>query len=342
MMGQDTALSDLLNRHVNWLNSQKPIFTPGPASLLAQNLEGLGPCFGRGDSDYEAVENAVLSQLLEMTGHQKIARMQGSGSLALEMTAMNFIYGDVLVVETGYYSDRLKLMLETSRSSLGEISEIRTIPWSEMMNSRTKADWIWACPVETSVGLRVPISDLRKLADQSGARLALDATASVGLESGHEFADVISYSSCKGLFGLTGAAFIAFNEQPRNEVNSFCLSLESHLGKKMTGPYHAIQSLSHVLPIHDDLRQSVVVNKSRFIQGYSSWLTRRPANQPLLCTQVSIPLTSKGGAAVLYSPRADQQGSVVSHLGEVHLGRQATATIIGDLQIEGACEPDSI
>ena len=34
----------------------------------------------------------------------------------------------------------------------------------------------------------------------------LDATASIGLESGHEQAEILAYSSCKGLFGLTGAA----------------------------------------------------------------------------------------------------------------------------------------
>ena len=49
----------------------------------------------------------------------------------------------------------------------------------------------------------------------------LDATASIGLEDGHNWADVISYSSCKGLFGLTGAGFIAFNTLPSNEIKSF-------------------------------------------------------------------------------------------------------------------------
>ena len=49
----------------------------------------------------------------------------------------------------------------------------------------------------------------------------LDATASIGLETNHNYADVIGYSSCKGLFGLTGAAFIAYNEPPQNEINSF-------------------------------------------------------------------------------------------------------------------------
>ena len=37
----------------------------------------------------------------------------------------------------------------------------------------------------------------------------LDATASIGLEANHELSDVMAYSSCKGLFGLTGASFVS-------------------------------------------------------------------------------------------------------------------------------------
>ena len=45
------------------------------------------------------------------------------------------------------------------------------------------------------------------------SKLALDATASIGLEKNHELSDVAAFSSCKGLFGLTGGAFITFNEK---------------------------------------------------------------------------------------------------------------------------------
>mgnify|MGYP001435790936 CR=1 FL=1 len=38
------------------------------------------------------------------------------------------------------------------------------------------------------------------------------------LEENHYFADILSYSSCKGLFGLTGGAFVAFNKMPEMGV----------------------------------------------------------------------------------------------------------------------------
>ena len=37
----------------------------------------------------------------------------------------------------------------------------------------------------------------------------IDATASIGIEEDHNLADVVSFSSCKSLFGLTGACLLA-------------------------------------------------------------------------------------------------------------------------------------
>ena len=57
------------------------------------------------------------------------------------------------------------------------------------------------CLVETSIGLKT-ISNLDKLKKRCKL-ISLDATASIGLEKDHNFSDVLAYSSCKGLFGLT-------------------------------------------------------------------------------------------------------------------------------------------
>ena len=62
------------------------------------------------------------------------------------------------------------------------------------------------CPVETSIGYKIPILKIQWIKKRCKSKLALDATASIGLEKNHEYADVLGYSSCKGLFGLTGAA----------------------------------------------------------------------------------------------------------------------------------------
>ena len=78
----------------------------------------------------------------------------------------------------------------------------------------------------------------------------LDATASIGLEPNHDLADVIGYSSCKGLFGLTGASFVSYKSKPKNKVKSFYMDINTHINKKITGPYLSIGSLYYVMKIY--------------------------------------------------------------------------------------------
>lgn len=322
-----------IERFVRERNQGKFLFTAGPASLLPENLTGLRPCFGRGDEDYNRVEEKVLNTLKAMTGHRQILRMQGSASLALEIMALNFLYGRVLIISTGYYSERLKWLAESVQRRTGGVSEVVSVCWKELNNVVGHFDWLIACSTETSSGLNLPNRLLSGLAKRLGARLMLDATASIGLENDHDLADVIGYSSCKGLFGLTGASFIAFNEYPIQEVDSFYLNLTTHLEKRMTGPYHAIASLVDVLPKHNDFKSAVEENKRRFVRKMSNWLTVSAEYQPKLCTHVKCEITSRDSRAILYKCRGRLAGSVVCHLGEVHLKRQAQGHILEVLDI---------
>ncbi len=325
-------LSDSIADFTAQRNRDRLLFTAGPAALLPENLTGLRPCFGRGDADYLSVEAEVLNSLALISGHAHLVRMQGSASLALEIMIRNFLSGSVLVVDSGFYSDRLEAMARSAKDQQKEISIITTSRWTDIDEQNGKADWVLACATETSTGVRLPITQLRQLADRHGARLMLDATASIGLEDGHELADVIAYSSCKGLFGLTGAAFIASHIMPEVEVDSFYLSYANHRDKRMTGPYHAILSLADVLPRHADFREAVVLNKQAFGSRMRAWMPVPDINQPLLCTRVNRKVTSMNPAAVLYSSRYPIEGSIVCHLGEVHLGRGARGTILDALE----------
>jgi len=320
-------------------NERKLLFTAGPPSLLPENLTGLRPCFGRGDDDYAIVEEQVLTALKNMTEHRHIVRMQGSASLALEIMALNFLYGRVLVVSTGYYSDRLKWLADSAVRRTAAVKEVVSVNWKSLSTAAGHFDWVFACYTETSCGLKLPIELLTDCAKRLGARLMMDATASIGLEAGHHKADAIAYSSCKGLFGLTGASFIAFNEPASVEVDSFYLKLATHEEKLMTGPYHSICSLLDVLPKHDDFRTAVVENKQAFSIIMKDHLTLPPSHQPLLCTHVNCEIKSRDPRTILYKPRSIVGGSVVCHLGEVHLGRAAHAAILDGLELSDAPRP---
>lgn len=323
-----------IHDHVAAQNARKVLFTAGPASLLEENLLGLRPCFGRGDLDYSQVEEAVLNALKTMTGHAQIARLQGSASLALEIASLNFLYGKVLVIDSGYYAKRLVSFAQMAQRTAGQVSSVTVSDWQEITSISGQYDWVVACYTETSAGLLLPIADLRALADRVGAQLMLDATASIGLEADHGLADVIAYSSCKGLFGLTGASFIAFNTRPKHEVDSFYLNLETHMERRMTGPYHAIASLYEVLPKHADLREAVFINKAQMLKKIGTYLTHPVHYQPVLCTWVDAKVTSQDTRAVLYQPRGINRGSVVCHLGEAHLGSQARGAILDLLELQ--------
>ncbi len=313
-------------------NNKKKLLTPGPASLLAENIAGLRPCFGRGDKDYSDLESIVLNKLKRISGHKNIARLQGSASLALEILTTNFLYGKVLIVDTGVYSDRIKTMSKYNKKIFKKIKSVDSIKWTKVKEYKKNVDWIFACPTETSIGLKVPIKDLFSLKKRCKAKLALDATASIGLEKDHHLSDVLAYSSCKGLFGLTGASFVAFNNNPHNEVGSFYLNINNHLESKMTGPYHTILSLYGVLKEYNNFKHSVIINKRKISQIMGNQMIYPKENQPLLCTYIKKKLVSSNKKIIFYKTRAKLPGSVVCHLGEVHLKKKSKGEILNNLK----------
>jgi len=310
-------------------NSKKKLFTPGPGSLLEENISGLSPCFGRGDDHYQKIEKFVLNRLKKMTGHRNLVRLQGSASLALEISIQNFIYGKVLVVNTGVYSQRLISMIKNSKVA----RQLKIINWKNITEVEENFDWIVSCSTETSMGLKIPITDLFKIKKKCKSKLMLDATASIGLEDNHDLADLIAYSSCKGLFGLTGASFIAYNQTPNNKVNSFYMSIESHHNKLMTGPYHSIQSLYNVLKNHNKFKYSVKINKEKFLKIFKNLTVYNEKNQPLICTYVKKKLVSKNKKIIFYKTRSKLEGSVLCHLGETYLKKKSKGDILKYIKI---------
>lgn len=306
--------SDLMSIH-----NRKRIFTAGPASLLAENVNNLSSCFGRGDPDYEEVRTRVINSLNLISGQDYTVEVQGSGTLAIEIMILNFVHGKVLLVDTGYYSDRIQNIIKAWKNDIN-ISLLTLIKPSEIEEHSGRYDFILSCPTETSNGLLTSISALRKLANKTGAKLALDATASIGLEGDHQLADVLCYSSCKGLFGLTGASFISYKKPPTEFfAKSFYLNLETHSNRGVTGPYHTIQSLHKTLQNHSVFRNRVRIGRDYFLKRFHAHLALSELQQPLLCTALNRTVIAKNQNVILYQPRVSQFRSIVCHIGVIHL-----------------------
>tara|TARA_Y100000816_G_scaffold292381_1_gene287346 strand:+ start:8075 stop:9061 length:987 start_codon:yes stop_codon:yes gene_type:complete len=307
--------------------NKKIVFTPGPGSLLEENIIGLAPYFGRGDIDYLKIEKSVLSSIKKISGLKNIVTFQGSGSLAIEIALQNFIHGKILIVNTGYYSDRLKFILKNLKYNFKNIKKIESISWKNIDSVKKKYDWICASPVETSIGLKIPIHELNKLKKKCNSKLMLDATGSIGLEKGHNLSDISTFSSCKGLFGLTGASFIAYKDEPKNNVRSFYMDINTHINKKLTGPYHTIGSLYYVLKNYNKFKNAVKKNKSKFLKDNYKSLIYPLKNQPLLCTYSKIKYKNKSKNVIIYKSRKKIEGCVVSHLGETYLKNKSRGLI---------------
>ena len=291
--------------------NRKLMLTPGPAALLPENLSGLRPLFGRGDEEYQQIHATVIDWLKGISGQDQVICAQGSATFALELAAHTFVRGRCLLIASGYYSDRLRLLLPPE-------TEATVVSHEQLTTATGRFDWVLCAYTETARAFKLDLPAIRAKADALGAKLFVDATGSIGLEDGHELADLTAFSSCKGLFGLTGACFVAFKDElVEHPARSFYRNLETHRQRLVTGPYHALASLVDVIPIHGRLRQRVAKSKAVCIEQYQEYIPSRE-NQPLLCTYLKAEVTALDDKVILYTPRQGKPGSVICHLGEIH------------------------
>jgi len=286
------------------------MLTPGPAAVLHENIVNLKPLFGRGDSEYTKMAETVVEWIGRLSGQDEVVFAQGSATFGLELAAHSFVSGRVLLISTGYYSERLEKLLPSD-------CDVTICKYEELNDIDDEFDWVLCAYTETSVAFKVDLQMVRKKTNDCGAKLFVDATGSIGLEDHHEIADLMAFSSCKGLFGLTGACFIAHkNDLSPNNLNQFYFNLNTHKNKMVTGPYHAIASLYGVIENHPLFRQRVLNSKNYILDKYKNIV--RESNQPLLCTYLEGKVMAVDDNVVLYTPRSELSGSVICHFGDIH------------------------
>ncbi len=304
------ALRNRATKSLTQINNQKLMLTPGPAVVLHENIFNLKPLFGRGDDEYNLMAKKVIEWVGHLTGQDEVIFAQGSATFGLELASHSFVSGNILLISTGYYSDRLEKLLPSD-------CNITVCKYEELEHVHEKFDWILCAYTETSVAFKLDLKIVRDKADSCGSRLFVDATGSIGLEDHHELADLMAFSSCKGLFGLTGACFIAYKQNlAPKDTRHFYFNIDTHKNKMVTGPYHAIASLYGIIENHSLFRQRVINSKKYLINKYKDIV--RDNNQPLLCTYLEGKVIPIDDNVVLYSPRSELSGSVVCHLGEIH------------------------
>ncbi len=309
---------------ITQIKNKKLMLTPGPAAILHDNLDYLGPMFGRGDDEYAEMSEKVIDWVRELSGQDEVIYAQGSATFGLELALHSFVKGRVLLISTGYYSDRLERLLPPK-------CDISICSYEELDEVQGSYDWVLCAYTETSVAFKVDLDLVKKKSNSLKAKLFVDATGSIGLENFHEYADLMAFSSCKGLLGLTGASFVAFKKSLfKQSLDKFYFNLDTHKEKMVTGPYHAIASLYGVIDNHDLYKKRIMKSKNYILTKYKEIV--RPSNQPALCTYLEGKLEALDDNIVLYSPRSELSGSVICHFGEIH-----TSSINLDKRIKVTC-----
>jgi cytidyltransferase-like protein len=314
-------------------NSQKCLLTPGPTNIHPSSLLDIRPVFSRGDDDYSEVTGRVLEAVRALAGQDGIAAMQGSATTAIEVATTNFLKGNVVVIVSGYYSERMLAMIKVKQGKLGLASVVGMTyeKFLEQARGLNKIDWIVAAYTETADAFLIDMKKVKKIANGHNARLMIDATGSINLEDHHELADVTMFSSCKGLGGLTGAGFITYDKNLLAELNftpkEFILDLQTYIDKKTTSPAHTLLSLDSVSANFAENGLRVRQGKAMFVERFSKYLFR-PDNQPNLCTKVKNAGLKIPAGMVGYEPRtATANCQVVCHLFEQYPSNRAVGGV---------------
>ncbi|HEV8579724.1 MAG TPA: aminotransferase class V-fold PLP-dependent enzyme [Thermoanaerobaculia bacterium] len=203
------------------------LMIPGPVEVSPAVLAAASaPPPGHTSSRLIEAFGASLERMREVwqadAGSQPFI-LAGSGTLAMEMAAANLIEpGDhALVVNTGYFSDRMVEILRRSGAAVievgapvGQAPAIEEIRAALGLGGSLKA--LFATHVDTSTGVRIDPEPLCRLARQAGALAVFDgvcATAGERFEMATWSADLYFTGSQKALGLPPGLALMVAGER---------------------------------------------------------------------------------------------------------------------------------
>jgi alanine-glyoxylate transaminase/serine-glyoxylate transaminase/serine-pyruvate transaminase len=168
------------------------LMIPGPIGLTPQVLAALTmPQRGHLDPVFMKAFGRTLTRLREVLAAAKAQPfvVAGSGTLAMEMAVANLVQkGDrALVVNSGYFSDRIGAMLERHGAAVTHVrAEPGDVAAPDEVERALKGGGFKVMTithVDTSTGVLAPVQALAKLAHSHGALVVVDGVCSVGGEA---------------------------------------------------------------------------------------------------------------------------------------------------------------
>ena len=236
------------------------------------------------------------------------------------MLAFNtFLKRKILLINTGYYSERWINYLKKRK-----IKNLNIIDYKDIDKVRGKFDWIVFVYVETATCTKFNIKKIYIIKKKLGSRLLLDATASIALERNHELADVLFFSSCKGLKVPTGLGFIAFDKKIKKyKSNDFWYDYSTHADSKYTLGYNCISALHAISKKHKDYKKKIIF-ANEFLSKYAF-----QKSKPLIGCRLIHRLKNKNLSNTLfYQPRASVNFDLIFFLGIIKLNKSEIIKIL--------------
>lgn len=208
------------------------LFNPGPVNLhpeIKASLFNMELCHRepRFEKLYESVTTRLFGVAALSLATHRLSLLHGSGTTAVDAALTSLVRGRVLVVNNGFYCDRLAATLSMADSStvlqhargLGVPPDLQEL---DRQLSRERPDWLAVVHHETTTGLLNPLDDLARAAERYGCRLFVDAVSSFGAHSIPSSCDVVCFNSNKCLESLPGVAGVFWSRelkpQPRVPV----------------------------------------------------------------------------------------------------------------------------
>ena len=220
---------------------------PGPGASIPEWKNSQKEFFGRGDKEYIKIKKRTIKWLSKISSKDFVVPIPGASTTAGYISFENFLNNKILIINTGYYSDRWKKLI----SQLFPKKDIFHCDYNKIHLFNKSVDWIVFVYVETSECKIFDIKKIYNLKKKIKAKILLDATASIGLEKYHNLSDVIFFSSCKGLLGPTGLGFIGFNKNIKiSKKTNFFTNINTHMDSLYTLGYNCISALNKISTKH--------------------------------------------------------------------------------------------
>nr|WP_171818667.1 alanine--glyoxylate aminotransferase family protein [Pyxidicoccus fallax] len=193
---------------------------PGPVEFEPEVLQALAaPTLGHTDPAFITVFGRALKRLREvcLAPSSQPFVVSGSGTLAMELAGANLVEpGDrALVVNTGYFSDRMAKILERHGAQVTQVGakpgEAPSADEVETHLARGGFKLMAVTHVDTSTGVLAPVEALVKAGRKHGVLVVVDGVCATAGESFHQDAwgaDVYLTASQKAVGVPPGLALL--------------------------------------------------------------------------------------------------------------------------------------